>query len=195
LLDVDSGSPAARAAARLTVARCAFIQGDFGALQQYADACIPVHRDLGDAHSEGFALMILGAATGTRGDTVRGVALLHEAVALSRASGDRWLEASCLGYLGIVLARSGDVVDARCSLEEGLTTARSLGDHRCVGWMLSLSVGSPGLPPTASTPGHTWPKPSLFSSGSATGGASAAPCVRLPPSRSTTATTTRAPPP
>ena len=136
LLDTDSGSTAARAAAQLTVARCAFIQGDFGALQRYAEACIPVHRDLGDAHSAGFALMILGAATGTRGDTVRGVALLHEAVALSRASGDRWLEASCLGYLGIVLARSGDVVDARCALEEGLTTARSLGDHRCVGWML-----------------------------------------------------------
>jgi len=136
LLDTGPGSPAARAAAQLTVARCAFIQGDYGALQRYTDACIPVHRDLGDDHSQGFALMILGAATGTRGDVVRGVALLHEAVALSRTSGNRWLEASCLGYLGIVLARGGGIATARRALEEGLTTARSLGDHRCVGWML-----------------------------------------------------------
>jgi hypothetical protein len=136
LLDAGFGSPAARASAQLTVARCAFVQGDFAALQRYAEACIPVHRDLGDYHSAGFALMILGAATGTRGDTARGMALLHEALAISRGSGNRWLEASCLGYLGTVLAGGGDVIAARHPLEEGLTAARSLGDHRCVGWML-----------------------------------------------------------
>jgi hypothetical protein len=80
--------------------------------------------------------MILGAATGTRGDTDRGAALLREALALARHSGNRWLEGSCQGYLGTVLAGGRDLGAARHVLEEGLTAARTLGDHRCVGWML-----------------------------------------------------------
>jgi hypothetical protein len=136
LLDTGLGPPAAQAAAQLTVARCAFIQGDFATLQRFAEACLPVLRASGDEHAAGFALMILGAATGTRGDDDRGVALMQEALAIARRSGNRWLEASCLGYHGIVLASGGQVAAARCALEEGLAAARKLGDHRCVGWML-----------------------------------------------------------
>jgi hypothetical protein len=80
--------------------------------------------------------MILGAATATRGDGDRGVALLEEALAVARRSGDRWLQASCLGYNGIALASGGRLAAGRAALEEGLTVVRELGDDRCVGWML-----------------------------------------------------------
>jgi len=136
LLHTELGSGPARAAAQLTVARCAFVQGDFAALQRYTEACVPVLRASGDEHSVGFALMILGAATGTRGEHGRGVALLQEALAIARRSGNRWLEASCLGYHGTVLASGGQVGAARHALEEGLAAARALGDYRSVGWML-----------------------------------------------------------
>jgi predicted ATPase len=140
LLGSGLGSAPARAAAELTLARCAFIQGDFAALQRYFQACVPLHRERGDDHSSGFALMIMGAATSTRGDTDQGLALLHEALDLARRSADRWLEASCLGYLGVVLASAADFTAASDSLEEGLRSARELGDHRCVGWM-STTLG------------------------------------------------------
>jgi len=42
-----------------------FMQGDFAALRRHVQACVPVLRASGDEHSAGFALMILGAATGT----------------------------------------------------------------------------------------------------------------------------------
>ena len=136
LLDAGVGPGAARAAAQLTVARCAFVQGDFAALRASVEACLPVLRASGDEHRVGFALMILGAATATRGDDERGVFLIQEALATARRSGDGWLEAGCLGYQGIVLASGGRFGAGRAALEEGLAAARKLGDHRCVGWML-----------------------------------------------------------
>jgi hypothetical protein len=90
----------------------------------------------GDDYGAGFALMILGAASGTQGEPDRGEALLHEALAIARQAADRWLEASCLGYLGTVLASAGEGAAARRALEEGLAGVRALGDHRAVGWML-----------------------------------------------------------
>jgi len=144
LLDRRGGSHAARAAAQLSVARCAFLQGDFEALQRFADASMRVHRRLGDDHSLAFALTILGAATGTRGDHERGQALIHEALSIARRSGDAWLESGALGYLGIVLTAKGDFAAARRALEEGLRGARESGDRRSVGWML-ISLGRASL--------------------------------------------------
>jgi predicted ATPase len=136
LLDTGLGSADARADAALTVARCAFVQGDLPALQRWAGVAIPVHRVAGDDHSVGFALMILGAATGTRGGIEAGIGLLREALAITRCAQDRWLEGSCLGYLGTVLGSAGAHAAAREALEDGLAAVRTLGDHRCVGWML-----------------------------------------------------------
>jgi hypothetical protein len=94
----------------------------------------------GDEHAAGFALMILGAATGARGDNGHGLALLDDALAIARRSGDRWLEGSCLGYRGTVLAGGGLLAAARRALEEGLAAVRALGDYRSVGWM-SITLG------------------------------------------------------
>ncbi|MGY1616772.1 BTAD domain-containing putative transcriptional regulator [Geodermatophilus sp. SYSU D00691] len=136
LLTTTNGSAAAVAAARLSAARCAFMQGDFEALQGFLATSIPEHRRLGDDYSLGFALMILGAATGARGRHEHGAALLEEALAISRRSGDAWLWSSCQGYLGIVLSAGGDLTAGRLALEDGLREARHLRDDRCIGWML-----------------------------------------------------------
>src|SRR5207244_13134804 len=90
LLEARSGSEAAQAGARLTVARCAWLQGDFDTLRRSVEASMPVHRKLEDAYSVAFALTILGAATSAQGDHEQGQALLAEAPPTARAAGDSW---------------------------------------------------------------------------------------------------------
>jgi predicted ATPase/DNA-binding SARP family transcriptional activator len=144
LLETNSGSPAVRAAAELSAARCAFIQGDFAGMQRFVEDSIRVHRRIRENYSVGFALMITGTATATRGDFERGQAYLYEALSIARSLGDTWLESSALGYLGIVLIEKGDFTAARRALEDGLRWMRELGDRRSVGWML-ISLGRVAL--------------------------------------------------
>jgi predicted ATPase/DNA-binding SARP family transcriptional activator len=144
LLGSQAGSGNARAAAHLTVARCAFHQGDLLAVQRHVAASLPTHRANGEAYAEGFGLAILGTATGRTGDTDRGLSLLEEALEVARGSQETWLEACCLGYLGTVLSTRGRHVQARHALEEGLRGARELGDSRLVGWFL-IGLGRTAL--------------------------------------------------
>jgi len=136
MLASPSGSTEARAAGQLTVARCAFHQGDLAAVREHVAACLPVHRRCGDTYSAAFGLMLVGASTGRSGDVDRGTALLREALELARAARDSWLEASCRGYLGMVSSAQGHYVVARHLLEDGLRGGRELGDTRLVGWFL-----------------------------------------------------------
>jgi predicted ATPase/DNA-binding SARP family transcriptional activator len=136
MLATSRGSVEARAGGHLTVARCAFHQGDSTAVQHHASAALPVHRECGDAYAVGFALMLLGASIGRGEDPERGAALLHEALEHARSARDSWLESSCLGYLGMVASAQGNFVEARHLLEDGLRGGRELGDSRMVGWFL-----------------------------------------------------------
>jgi predicted ATPase len=132
LLARRAGSAGARAAAQLTVGRCAWLDGDFATLKRSAAASLPVHRKLGDTHSVAFALMILGAAKGTQGDVEHALALLAEAVTLARTGGEVWCESMATGYTGGALLAKGDLTGARHALEEALRGARECGDARAV---------------------------------------------------------------
>jgi predicted ATPase/DNA-binding SARP family transcriptional activator len=135
LLAGRAGSARARAAAQLTVGRCAFLDGDFETLEWSVAASGPVHRKLGDAHSLAFALFILGAAKAAQGDD-QAFELLAEALTVARAAGDRWCESMATAYRGGALLASGDLTGARHSLEEALRGARECGDARAVCAML-----------------------------------------------------------
>jgi predicted ATPase/DNA-binding SARP family transcriptional activator len=132
-----SGTAEARAAGHLTVAQCAFVQGDLAAVREHVAAGMEVYRSRDDNHSSAFGLMLLGASTGLEGDTGHGSSLLHEALELAVAADDSWLVASCLGYLGMVASTEGRYVEARHRLEDGLRGVRELGDTRLVGWFLT----------------------------------------------------------
>ena len=140
LLAKRSGSQAARAAFKLSVARCAMVQGDFEALDRYVEASLPVHRKLGDDRSVGFALGIWGLAVHARGDRQRALPLLEEALEVARRSGDGWGESRALCYLGMYEVESDPTV-ARRLLEEGLRGLREIGDVRSVGWVLAILAG------------------------------------------------------
>ena len=140
LLSKRSGSQAARAAAQLSAARCAMVQGDFEALDRYLEASLPVHRKLGDDRSVGFALGISGLAVHARGDRERALPLLEEALETARRSGDSWGESRALCYLGMSEVKS-DPTAARRLLEEGLRGLREIGDVRSVGWVLAILAG------------------------------------------------------
>jgi hypothetical protein len=135
---------AARAAGHLGVARCAFHQGDFASVREHVDACVPHFRRIRDDFSVGFALLLLGAASGRTGDADGGAALLREGLELAVACGDDWLHACGLGYLGMVLSAQGSHEPARYALEEGLRGVRELGDVRLVGWFL-IGLGRSAL--------------------------------------------------
>ena len=140
---------AARAAGHLGIARCAFHQGDFAAVRDHVAACLPHYRRNHDDYSVGFALMLVGAASGRTGDAEGGAALLREGLELAVSCQDHWLHACGLGYLGMVLSAQGRHESARFALEEGLRGCRDLGDVRLVGWFLiglgrsALAAGDP----------------------------------------------------
>jgi predicted ATPase/DNA-binding SARP family transcriptional activator len=141
LLARRSGSPTARAAGQLSAARCAFIQGDFEAMERFLEASLPVHRRLGDDRAVAFALGILGGAVHVQGDRGRAKALFEEALTTARRAGDTWNESRTQCMLGQMLAAEGALTSARHQLEEGLRGARELGDVRSVGWALTSLAG------------------------------------------------------
>ena len=139
-----AGTSGARAAAHLTVARCAFHQGDTPGVQYHVTAALPTLQANADAYSEGFALMILGTAIGRAGNADHGLALLHGALDLAKSHRLAWLQSCTLAYLGMVLSIQGRHVQARQALEEGLRGVRELGDSRLIGWFL-ISLGRSAL--------------------------------------------------
>lgn len=136
LLSLPAGSPLARADAHLSVARCAFHQEDLRGVEEHLAVSVPIHHEHRDAYAAGFGLMILGTATGRRGDFDRGGALLRQALDVARQGKNAWLEACCLGYLGMVFSAAGRYTQARRSLEDGLRSGREIGDSRMVSWFL-----------------------------------------------------------
>ena len=144
LLASGAGTSGARAAAHLTAARCAFHQGDTPGVQYHVTAALPTLQANADAYSEGFALMILGTATGRAGNADHGLALLHSALDLAKSHRLAWLQSCTLAYLGMVLSSQGRHVQARQALEEGLRGVRELGDSRLIGWFL-ISLGRSAL--------------------------------------------------
>ena len=121
-------SAAARAAAHLAIAQCAFHQGDFEAVYEHAGASLPYHRGH-DESSAGMGLLLVGATTGRTGDAA-GAALLDEALELATSCHDEWLLSTCRLYLGMVMSAQGRHQAAIFSLAEGLRGARELGDAR-----------------------------------------------------------------
>lgn len=138
MLALPSASTEARASGHLTVARCAFHQGDTTAVREHVAAGIATHRRCGDTYSVAFGLMLLGASAGRADDAERGRLLLQEALEVALAARDDWLVATCLGYLGMVASTQGSYVEARHRLEDGLRGVRELGDSRLVGWFLTM---------------------------------------------------------
>jgi predicted ATPase len=136
LLAGGRGSPAARAAAHLTVGRCAWMEGDLEMVERSVAASLPVHRELGDTYSVAFALTILGAVRGTHGAHDQARELLAEALAVARTAGDAWCASLAMGYTGSVLLVGGELAAARTILEEALRGVRRCGDHRGVFLML-----------------------------------------------------------
>jgi tetratricopeptide (TPR) repeat protein len=144
LLALPNLADAARAAGHLGIARCAFHQGDFAAVRDHVDACLPHFREDHDDFSVGFGLLLLGAASGRTGDADGGAALLREGIEVAVACQDDWLHTCGLGYLGMVLSAQGRHEPARFALEEGLRGLRELGDVRLVGWFL-IGLGRSAL--------------------------------------------------
>ena len=143
LLDSGAGSAAARAAGQLTIAECAFIQGDMPTLEKFSASCIVVFRQLGDDHALGLTTLILGVATARSGNAEHGVSLLEDALSIARRAHDAWLEMQVLLYIGMVLTVH-DQISARHALQESLRGAQEIGDNRSLAAVL-VNLGNLAL--------------------------------------------------
>jgi len=134
----------ARAAAQLSAARTAFMQGDYETMRRFIRESLPVHRVSGDQDSVAFSLAILGAAAEADGEHEQALELQREALEAARSARDPWLEVLARGTHGQLLRSGGDPTGARRMLEEALRGAREVGDLRYIGLLLA-SLGSIAL--------------------------------------------------
>jgi non-specific serine/threonine protein kinase len=88
-------------------------------------------------------LQLLGVVKGLRGEIERAMALVQEAIVLSRQAGDRETLAQALQNLGVGYCLLGDAARARPPLKEALRAYREQGYLMGVSWtLLGLAVAS-----------------------------------------------------
>jgi len=134
----------ARAAAQLSAARTAFVQGDYAAMRRFIRESLPVHRESGDQDSVAFSLAMLGAAAEADGEHEQALELQRNALDAAGSARDPWLEVLARATLGELLRSAGDSTGARRMMEEALRSAREVGDLRYIGALLA-SLGSLAL--------------------------------------------------
>jgi tetratricopeptide (TPR) repeat protein len=87
-------------------------------------------RQAGDRSGEAAALTDLGIIANMRdGDPRRGVALLQQALAITRQLADRTREGDVLGNLGLAVLAAGQAQQALELFEQELACARAVGDR------------------------------------------------------------------
>jgi predicted ATPase/DNA-binding SARP family transcriptional activator len=140
LLADPSGSASVRAFAQSRASSLAWYQGDFDAVHRYLDACLPVHRELGDDWNLSVGLQLLAVNALALGDADEARALAEEALEVSRRVRKPMSEAYALSTLGVVLGAQGDLDGAQRVLEDSVRRARELGNVRSVGsWTKGLA--------------------------------------------------------
>jgi predicted ATPase/DNA-binding XRE family transcriptional regulator len=103
-------------------------------LQNIAEECLSLYREIGDQHGEIDGLIVLGRSTWVSQGTSRAKQLFQQALQLSESLGDVWRKAFALGHLGALGPESAFHWKAAIPL------ARELGDWR----LLVDLVGSLG---------------------------------------------------
>jgi predicted ATPase/DNA-binding SARP family transcriptional activator len=130
-------SDAGRAKALCGAANLAWFQGDFAAARALAGGSVAMWRRLGDQHSLGQALAILGMAQGYQGDQALAHSLLEESLAIFRQTGDDWGLALALFYYADPRAAGiHDIALAQWVLGESLTLFEKTGDP----WGMALPL-------------------------------------------------------
>src|SRR5262249_22096222 len=137
-----------RAQVLLGAATLAFVQADWETVLASGQESLERFRAFGDPRGLAATLLLLGYASGRRGELSAARAYLTEALACSRACG--WTRGSVLAltYLGMTAEREGDEAMARSLREQGVELAEAEGDVGALALSLHYSariLGHPAL--------------------------------------------------
>ncbi len=128
-----------RAKALRTAGWLSNAQGDITTACSLLQESIAIWRELGDKHSLGISLLMLGFTL--RGqDLVAARAALEESLAIGRGIEDKNVIAWSLHHLGTLLVMQGDYTAARKQFEESITVFRAAEDR----WGLAAPLGNLG---------------------------------------------------
>jgi len=94
----------------------------------YLENALELYRSLGDAGGQASALINMGTTQHHRHDATKALALLSEALNLSRTSGRTALEAASLNAIGRAYANAGDEDRALESYKASLNTYQLIDD-------------------------------------------------------------------
>ena len=132
LLELPSGSEAARALAESRVASLALVQGDHEAVLRFGESSLPVLRRVGAVGEEASLLGPMSVSALAFGDGERARRLALAGVEAARRSGDPMIGAYAGFSLGVVRAWHGDLEEAERLLQESVQEANRLGNVRSV---------------------------------------------------------------
>ncbi|MGH2613966.1 MAG: ATP-binding protein [Thermomicrobiales bacterium] len=117
-----------RAAALLSRAGLAAVQGDFEQAVALGEEGLVLAEETGDEHGVGWALAQIGGARLYAGQPAEAVAFLEQAVARFTATGNVPWRAMTLDYLGLAVLTLGDSARAAALYEEALALQRTAGE-------------------------------------------------------------------
>ncbi len=127
----------ARAKALHVAGSFASQQGDYAEARALIEESLDIHRELGDAHGVGWALVDLGILTRYEGNHAAARALLEESLGHLMAPQATEGLAAALGNLGMIARDEGDPEAAETHLNRSLLLWRSLDDRVGMGWVLT----------------------------------------------------------
>jgi predicted ATPase/DNA-binding CsgD family transcriptional regulator/DNA-binding XRE family transcriptional regulator len=112
-------------------------EGDFNKARSLAMEGLAFFRVTGDKRGTVYALLRLGRVYYfSQTEQASALALVAEALSISREIGYRWGVTSALGLLGQLELHQGDLRSARSHLEEALVLRRGIGDGWGIAWGL-----------------------------------------------------------
>jgi predicted ATPase/class 3 adenylate cyclase len=114
--------------------------GDYATARRHQEACLAIHRDLGDERAIASSLIDLGGVDFAEGDYASARARFEEALVIRRRTGSDLGVAGVLNNLGVVAKTSGDLDEARRCFEASLDLYRKADDA----WGIALSLTALG---------------------------------------------------
>jgi predicted ATPase/DNA-binding CsgD family transcriptional regulator len=129
-----------RANLLMQLAAIAWLQGDFGVAQSWADESLAIARRHKDAPTTAYALGVAGRLGVVRGDYAAARGYFEESLALAREIGDGWWQSRACEGLATVALQRGDFLTADNVLETAVRIARDIGDD----WSLATLLNGLG---------------------------------------------------
>jgi predicted ATPase/DNA-binding CsgD family transcriptional regulator len=138
----EDASPALRAKALNAAGWLSFVQGDYESGKMFNREALAIYQELGDQANSAWALLFLGVhCSGSQSEIKEGMALIEEALTLSRAQDDIPGIIRALNGLGELARLDGDYDRARKAYQECLSLCRQSGDRLREAYM----IGNLGL--------------------------------------------------